>query len=562
MRLPAHLSLRGITDALPPWKIYMAHVRENWAVYLLGVFSVFLTNITEVAIPKIIQFIVDSLSQKKEIHLSLNQWILALLAVLSVQAIGRIFWRLALGQQTHQIGARLKSLIWDKVRFLPQRRLESDLSQGAIMNVATADVNSARFIFGFTLVGTTDFFFLLIFTSIAMLTINVELTLYCLAILPILPIFLDRLARRESRLHGAAQESLSELTDMCSQAVATIRLQKITNTTDFWREKLLEAARRYRTKRFEVVKTDYAFIPVTGIGPIVSYAVLLGLGLSKLENGTLSLGAFVAFQSYIFIIQGPLIELGVLISEWQRGFTSLKRVSDLVSQEEVPTLRTGGVEIPQANSPLFEVSNLSFSFPKSDRTIIDKLSLQIAQGERVGIKGPIGAGKSTLLQILAGLERDFQGDVKLCGRDIREYQHTSLRHKLGFVPQKPFLFADTIRNNIRLNLDISDQDIWHALNLAGLSDDVAGFPQKLDTRLGEWGINLSGGQKQRMTLARALAARPEVIFFDDCLSAVDTQTEEQILRRLDEHFKNETLIWVAHRASTLKHCSRILELTP
>ena len=154
------------------------------------------------------------------------------------------------------------------------------------------------------------------------------------------------------------------------------------------------------------------------------------------------------------------------------------------------------------------------------------------------------------------------GSVELYGRPFSAYSHEHLRNYIGYVHQKPFLFADSIRVNVAVDGQLSDEEIWNFLELAGLKEDVEAFPDKLDTQLGEWGINLSGGQKQRLTLARALARRPQLLFLDDCLSAVDTITEEKILKNLDQHLKDVTLIWVAHRKSTLKYCNHTFELKP
>jgi ATP-binding cassette subfamily B multidrug efflux pump len=211
---------------------------------------------------------------------------------------------------------------------------------------------------------------------------------------------------------------------------------------------------------------------------------------------------------------------------------------------------------------VLEVHNLSYTFDEST-PLFAHLNFKLKKGERLGITGPIGAGKSTLLSILTGLEREVSsGSVTLFGKPFSAYSHDHLRHYIGHVGQKPFLFADSIRVNVAMNSDLSDEEIWKFIDLAGLKEDVESFPNKLDTQLGEWGINLSGGQKQRLTLARALARKPKLLFLDDCLSAVDTITEERILKNLDQHLKDVTLVWVAHRKSTLKYCNQTFELKP
>jgi ATP-binding cassette, subfamily B, multidrug efflux pump len=534
------------------WK----HICSRPKIYILGCGAVAVTNLADIMVPKSIQWIIDSLIETSSLYMT-GFWILVG-AYLS-QLIARVFWRITLARETHLTEAKMKSLMWNRVRFLPEKVLQQRLTVGELMNVGTGDLRTARFLFGFTLVGTTDFIFLLVFSLSAMFMIDVELSLAALAVVPLVPFAINRLAKLEHKFHREAQERLSELTDSASQSVATIRLQRLSQTGPYWTQKLLEASKRYQGARHRVLKNEIAFIPNTGIAPLISYLVLIFFGAHKVFSGELTIGAFVAMQSFIFIVQGPLIELGYIISEWQRGFASLRRYLDVLNENEEPILRKGG-EIVVPQDEVYQIRNLSFAHDPSSPPLLKDINLSLKRGDRLGIIGPVGAGKSSLIRILAGFEKDYQGEVLYYGKDIRQAEHYSLRKSLAVVPQKAFLFADTLRNNVQLELELPDEKLWHYLELAGLADDVRRFPNGLDTALGEWGINLSGGQKQRLTIARALASEASVFLFDDCLSAVDTVTEDKILRGLDEHFKAQTLIWVAHRKSTLKYCNRILEL--
>ncbi len=534
------------------WK----HICSRPKIYLLGCGSVAITNLADIMVPKCIQWITDHFIKSNTLYMT-GFWLLV--GTYVAQLIARYIWRITLARETHLTEAKMKSLMWNRVRFLPEKVLQQRLTVGELMNVGTGDLRTARFLFGFTLVGTTDFIFLLIFSLTAMFMIDVELSLAALAVVPLVPFAINRLAKLEHKFHKEAQERLSELTDSASQSVATIRLQRLSQTGAYWTQKLLEASRRYQGSRFRVLKNEISFIPNTGIAPIVSYAVLIFYGAHKVFNGELTIGAFVAMQSFIFIVQGPLVELGYIVSEWQRGFASLRRYLQVLNESEEPLLRAGGEPVT-SHPEVYRLENVTFAHSPSSPPLLSNISLSLDEGDRLGIIGPVGAGKTTLIRILAGFEKDYQGNVQFFGKDIRQAEHYSLRKNLALVPQKAFLFADSLRNNVQLELQLSDEELWHYLDLAGLADDVRKFSSGLDTALGEWGINLSGGQKQRLTIARALASKSNVMLFDDCLSAVDTVTEDKILRGLDEHFKGKTLIWVAHRRSTLKYCNRILEL--
>lgn len=553
--LNATVEIPNALEGASGWRVWTEHLRTRKALYTVGIFSVLLTDLTEVLIPKFMEWNIEAL-QNRTPHTSQFFW--GLVFFLLLQFVGRVAWRQLLGQQTHKAACKLKSVLWDRARFLPDTKLQTEFSPGELMNMATADVGTARLSFGFTLVGTVDFIFLTVFTLIAMFSINWRLTLLTLCLIPILPFFLHRLAKQENFRHREAQESLTGLSDQAAQSVATIRLQKITQSGGFWRQRLEEAARRYQHKRFRVILTSLNFIPITGVAPLLSYAVLMFYGLHLLFSAQLSLGEFVAMQSYIFLIQTPLLELGTIVSEWQRSFSSLNRLRELFRSPEAPKLRSGGAELQTPTTQaLYVLEDLSFSYGPQ-RKILDHFSMRINSGARIGIQGPIGSGKSTFLRILGGFETRFQGDVQLAGRPITEYSHPSLRESIAYVPQKVFLFADTLRANLELNAQYSDDEIWEFLEFAGVRRDIMALPQKLDTRLGEWGVNLSGGQKQRLTLARALLRKPKILLLDDCLSAVDTVTEEKILKSLDKFLKATTVIWVAHRESTLRHCDQIV----
>ena len=567
--LHPRVRLRGALEGASARQVWKTHLWDLRPVYVIGILSVMMTTLAEVVVPHIVKISIDTLSNITAVGVDVakerfTKFFLILISLYLVQYIGRVGWRVFLAQQAHHVGAKMKSLVWDRSRFLPRSKLERDLRPGDLMNVATGDVNSGRFAYSFTLVMIADMIWLFTLTLIAMFLISPKLTLWTLILLPGLPFFLHRLSVLEGKQHDVAQESLSDLSDLSAQSVSTIRLQRLTQTGAYWKQRLFASSLDYMQKRQAVIFTGLRFIPITGLTPILSYVVLLVIGINDVMAGTLSVGSFVAMQSYIFLIQVPLIELGETVAEWQRSFTSLRRISKIYAEPEAPRLRGGGLPVTSSEGPILEVRGLSYSVPGSvpgtDLQIIDNLSLSLQPHERLGILGPVGSGKSTLINILSGFENDFEGQVFLHGQEIRMLEHAGLRRRIGVVPQKAFLFADTIRSNINLDMNLSDEQIWHYLKLAAVDEDVRSFSAGLDTRIGEWGVTLSGGQRQRLTLARALARKPEILLLDDCLSAIDTVTEERILQGLDRELADTTLVWVAHRKSTLKYCDQILEM--
>lgn len=549
------------------WKNYLLN---NKTMYLIGTLMVLLTNICQVLTTRIIGWIIDFFSGdqfpsffSKVTKIETFYYFFGCMLLCRVfVTLGRMGWRVTLARQTHMASAMLRKRIWENARYFKKRDLVTDFSKGNLMNASNSDVNSSRFIFGFTLVGLVDVIFLGILTLATMFFINVKMTLISLLTLSILPYFVRKLSTKEVQRYKDSQKSLGDFNDLSTQVISTIRLQRLTQTGGFWEKKLVQSASNYKDSRLKALFTSLNYIPMMGGASIISYSVLFFVGISLVINQQMTIGDFVSMQGLIFLLQDPLMEMGFIISDWKRGITSLDRLNKIFKNKKEEFLYKKGGDISEDEFVL-HAKNLTFKYHDSDKDypLIDNFNLNLLPGERLGITGDIGTGKSTLLKILSGLERNYDGRLFFHGKDYNNYNHHQLRKFMSFVQQKPFLFADTIRKNIQMDRDLSDDEVWYYLELAGLDKDVKDFPDELDTQLGEWGINLSGGQRQRLTLARALSRRPKLLFLDDCLSAVDTLTEDKILNNLDRELSDTTLIWVAHRSSTLKYCNKVINLS-
>lgn len=548
-------------------KIWISFIKKRWGRYLIGALAVFFTNAMQILAPKNIGWIIDFFTSKNIPSIFYadtkeGTFIrLFLVLVLSRVLINvfRFMWRITLGRQTHYACGVLREEVWEHVRYFKRLDLNTKFSKGVLMNAEISDANSARFIFGFTLVAIFDLIFLGISTFIVMGMIHLKMALLAFSILLFVPVLVRKLSRLEVEQFKITQDALSSFNDLSSQAVATIKLQRLTQTGDIWEKRLTEIAHQHRKNRLKGLFLNLKYIPLMGAATLFSYALLFGLGIYYTLNGQMSVGEFVSMQGLIFLLHDPLMTFGFVISEWKKAFTALTRLAEVFTNEKDQSLLISGSAILPTNL-VFDIRGLSFSYENTETKIIDELNLKIEKNMKLGILGPIGSGKSTLVSILAGLERNHSGEVLFYGNQFSNYSHQDLRDHIVVVHQKPFLFADSIRMNIALDLDVSDDEIWRALEIADLKSDVQHFEDKLDTELGEWGINLSGGQKQRLTLARAIIRRPKVLFLDDCLSAVDTITEEKILKNLERNLEDVTMIWVAHRASTLKYCHKTLYL--
>ncbi len=551
--------------------LYRQALKDHWFVYTAGTITLLVTSGTEVLVPRFVQWCLDIIghteahvpgfllrSDPRQSIRTLATW---MAGALLVGWAGRIGWRQLLARRTHCTGRDIKVRFWSVLRYLPLSTFHR-YPLGDLMNRATGDWNASRAIHGFTLVLTLDLIFFTLLAVLSMFSLNVELTLYCLAVFPILPRWILKLARREHDQHLYAQEKLGKLSDQISQALGTIRLQRATASDAIWQANLEAEARDYATRRFEVVKTGWKIFPLGATPTLIAYGVLLYLGIHKIAKGELSIGQFVALQSYVLMLQGPLFDMGDCIAEWQRGFASLSRIAEIFNLQSLGDRLLGKSAKPQQEARGFEleVRRLTFAYDADPRPVLKDVHLKVAARETVGIVGPIGSGKTTLLSLFAGLLESPGGAVTIAGTAADELAREWFSSNVTMVPQRAFLFAGSIRYNLLLDETFSDEQLWEALRLVHLDDDVRGFPEGLGSWVGEWGINLSGGQRQRLSVARALLRPRSVILLDDCLSAVDAVTEEIILSRLESRLAEATVVWVAHRLSTLKLCGRIFEL--
>jgi ATP-binding cassette subfamily B multidrug efflux pump len=571
-----------------PVRILLEGLRGHWVMYLTGTAALLVTSISEVLAPKFVQWALDVIApsstaavvpeffQRDSRTATLAVVVLWLIVVTILGWLGRFFWRQTLARRSHQAGRDLKVGMWEVLRHQPLQTFQR-FPLGDLMNRAIGDLHAGRAVHGFTIVLTFDMIFFAVLGVVAMLMIDVELALWSLAVFPFLPRNIIRLARREYVQHEKAQETLSSLSELIAQCLGAIRLQRSTATHGPWTRALDEKAQLYAQRRLEVLRTGLRMFPLGAVPTLIAYGVLLWWGVEKIQAGTISIGEFVALQSYVLLLQTPLFELGDVISEWQRGLASLSRIAEILnlrpSRSNLDPSRSGSTGVSgaagaanadhasmtaKAEQEILRLQSVSVVF--GDRPVLNDVSLVIPRGARIGITGPVGSGKTTLLRVISGLEPAVTGRIELGGRNMAHISRRDLTDLVAVVPQKSFLFAGSIRHNLVLSESFSDEDLWRVLHVTNLDADVRAMPTGLDTWVGEWGINLSGGQKQRMALARALLRPKQLLLMDDCLSAVDAATEAMILDRVHEELADRTIVWVAHRVSTLRLCDMVWRL--
>jgi ATP-binding cassette subfamily B protein len=451
----------------------------------------------------------------------------------------------------------MKNEIFNHYQNLPLSFYRKN-STGDLMARITEDVSRVRMYLGPAIMYGLNLLILFPLVIFYMISVNAELTLYSLLPLPILSVsiyFVNNLINERSE---KIQRSLSELSTFVQEAFSGIRVLKAFVREDDSAREFTLASEEYKIKSIDLTRVNALFFPLIMALVGISTIITVYVGGMQVIQGEIGYGVIAEFILYVNILTWPVTSLGWVTSIVQRAAASQTRINefldiknDIVSQENLVSDIQGSIL----------VENLSFRYPESGIQALDQISFEIKSGQTLGIIGTTGSGKSTIAYLLMRMYDPTSGRIVIDGQDIRNYDISALRKQIGFVPQDVFLFSDSIANNIAFGIDHADQAIVEkAAKDADVYQNIIDFPKGFETMLGERGITLSGGQKQRVSIARAIAKEPKILILDDCLSAVDTKTENSILTALRKIMENRTSVIISHRVSSAKLADHIIVL--
>lgn len=445
---------------------------------------------------------------------------------------------------------------------------------GDLMARATHDTLAVRAAVGPGVMYATNTAVGFLFAFSFMLWISPRLTLYALTPMVALPLVVLGFARVIHARFEQIQEQFSSLSTMIQENLTGVRIVRAYVQEDAQEVQFDGMNREYMARNMGLVKVAGLFHPILALFSGVAMVIVVWFGGLEVMAGRLSVSDFIEFGIYLQMLIWPLIALGWVVNLFQRGAASMGRINRIMTTE--PEIRSPEEPVPLiAPRGEIEFRGVSFRYPGTERLVLDDISFTAVAGQTVAVVGPTGSGKSTLLALLPRMYDPEEGEILLDGVPLRSYDLVELRRVIGMVPQDPFLFSTTIRDNIALGLDLEarashrtpegpsedpDQAVAEAARIAQLAESIQAFPKGYDTLLGERGINLSGGQKQRATLARAVARDPTVLILDDALSAVDTHTEARILDDLKAVMKGRTSFIISHRVSAVMDADLILVL--
>lgn len=429
---------------------------------------------------------------------------------------------------------------------------------GDLMNRISEDVSRVRMYVGPALMYLVNMFVMFSFTIAAMLYSDVQLTLIVLAPLPLLILIAYKVHTIINEKSEQVQEKLSDLSTFIQESFSGIRILKAFAREDQFGKNFAKQSEAYRKESLDLARINSYFFPtlILLIGLSLILCIYFG-GLGVIDH-QITIGTIVEFVMYINMLTFPVASLGWVISLVQRAAASQQRINEFLFTESEIVSTNHASEILMGS---IEFKNVSCVYKHSGTVALKNISFKVETGNSVAFIGKTGCGKTTIANLLLRIIDATAGEILIDNKPIKSHNLSSLREQIGYVPQEVFLFSDTIANNISFGLknekNASDKIISAAKD-ADIYENIIGFKNGFDTMLGERGINLSGGQKQRISIARALIKEPKILIFDDVLSAVDTQTEEQILNNLKRLMQNRTTVIISHRVSSVKNANTII----
>lgn len=430
---------------------------------------------------------------------------------------------------------------------------------GDLMSRITEDVSRVRMYVGPAIMYASRTLFLIVIIVYLMLQVNPLLTLYTLSPLPLLALtiyYVNRIIHRKSE---KIQAQLSNITSIAQESYSGIRVIKSYIQEDASAQHFEEASEAYKNSSISLAKTDALFQPTMALMIGLSVILTIFIGGIQVIDGNITVGNLAEFVIYVNMLMFPFFSIGMVASMIQRAAASQQRINEFL--QITPVIQDTPGAQPAALKGEVQLENVSFTYPHTGITALKDFNLHIKPGQKVAVIGRTGSGKSTLAQLLIRMYDPQQGKVLLDQQDIRTIQLGSLRGQISYVPQDVFLFSDTVANNIRFgDPTASLETVKTAARQASVEKDILGFNEGFETEIGERGVTLSGGQKQRISIARALIKDPDILIFDDCLSAVDARTEKEIIGNLYAYLQHKTAIIITHRIFALFEFDKIIVL--
>jgi ATP-binding cassette subfamily B protein len=531
----------GVSSLLKPYK---------GMIVLLVLFSL-LSNSINLLIPKIVSKGIDSYTGNTyDVHNTILYFGIVVVVVFIFTYLQSIVQTYA----SERVARDLRTRLSEKISNQSSAYIEKANPSKLLTNL-TSDVDSIKLFVSQAIVSIASSIFIIVGASILLFTINWQLALTVIAIIPIIGITFFLVLRKVRAIFMQSREVIDWLNKVINESILGSALIRVVNSQIPEYNKFLEANTKARTLGFSILRLFAGLIPVIIFVSNLSQLTILALGGHFVINGSMSLGQFAAFSSYLAMLIFPIIIIGFMSNVIAQATASYQRIGFVLNAPEIPATGT----ITEKLKGDIELKNVSVLY--GQKPALKHVSLSVKAGSRIAIIGPTAAGKTQLLYLLTGLIKSTEGEILFDGRGIDEYNQEAFHSQVGFVFQDSIIFNMSIRENIAFSDTVTDQSLEKAIDTAELRDCIDGLPEHLNTIVSERGSSLSGGQKQRIMLARALAVNPRVLLLDDFTARVDNNTEKKILENVQRNYPGLTLISVTQKISAIEHYDQIIVLT-
>jgi ATP-binding cassette subfamily B protein len=540
------------------------YFKKYWLKLLVGIIITIIARLFQLVMPSYVNKIISVVEQfiREELATAtakelLQEYILIIIGAALLSGFFTFLMRQTIINVSRYIEYDLKNEIFDHYQILSLNFYKKNRT-GDLMNRISEDVNQVRLYAGPAIMYGMQTLTLFACLIPLMFIKAPTLAAYTLLPLPILSVLIYRISKIIHKRSTIVQEYLSSLSTFTQEVFSGVSVIKAYALEPQTNQELSDLANEGREKSMSLAKVNAWFFPLMILLIGISNILVIYIGGKQYIDGEIGVGLIAEFILYVNMLTWPVAIVGWLTSIVQRAEASQKRINEFLNESS--ELNTDNAITHEVKGDI-EFKDVTFTYEDTEITALKNLSFHIKQGETTAIIGKTGAGKSTILDLVARLYDVTSGEVLIDGIPIKTMNVRNLREAIGAVPQDAFLFSDTIKNNIKFGKhDATDEEIIATAKKAVVHDNIIGFSKQYETVLGERGITLSGGQKQRVSIARALMKDPQIYLFDDCLSAVDTETEEEILANLKKASKNRTTLIVSHRVSSAKNADKILVL--
>jgi len=542
-------------------KLIISYLKKYKKSIAIGVLCLIIVDAIQMVVPKIIQHVIDYLHKPEFTMNTILVYAGIIFGLAILMAVLRFLWRIFLITNSFKIEKTIRNDYYEHLQKLSPRFFQ-DHNTGDLMAYATNDLNAVRMLFGIGVVLIFDVVFVTIASLLLMGNINLKMTLYVVIPLPIVTFVMIYFGKKVHRLFKKVQTTFAHLSDRVQETISGVRIIKSFVREKAYEDRIGTVAEELVDQNIKLVKIWGMYFPLMFAIVGISMLLTLYIGGTKTILREITIGEFVAFNSYLHLVVWPVIAVGWIVNLYQRGTASLNRIQDIMSQKPEIIDEAGVDQTITSLQGHISFKHLSYTYPDTDVQVLQDITVDIKSGETLAIVGRTGEGKSTIVKLLTRMFNPPKNEIFIDDLEIYKIPLETLRQSIAVVTQDIFLFASSVQENIQFGNDnVTKDDIIEIAQISQFYNDIQEFEMEFDSIVGERGVSLSGGQKQRLALSRALIKNAPILILDDAFSSVDTETEEIILKNIRVSQKSKTVLMIAHRISTMQHADKIIVLS-